>query len=207
MNKREKFLKEIADVINRNSLEAHFNDTPDYILAEVAVEAMENFAEASARRDNWHGFKEAESREVVRNEDCDNCPVRGICPEHKKPEAFDVPKEVRAMAEFFGKMFPGSKVENTGSKCRKGTHGINDGQRTKGKGATMGKSNCPGQSKPEKICGTCRYFNPEFPVNGKPAPVCLAIKEMKGGTEYTNPRGTQHYFRCSNGRYENGIGQ
>lgn len=88
MNKREKFLKEIAEVINRNSLEAHFNDTPDYILAEVAVEAMENFAEAHARRDNWHGFKEAD-----------------------KPEAFDVPKEVRAMAEFFGKMFPGSKVE------------------------------------------------------------------------------------------------
>lgn len=70
-----------------------------------AVEAMENFAEASARRDNWHGFKEADKPgEVVRNEDCDNCPVRGICPEHKKPEAFDVPKEVRAMAEFFGKM-------------------------------------------------------------------------------------------------------
>lgn len=106
MNKREKFLKEIAEVINRNSLEAHFNDTPDYILAKVAVEAMENFAEASARRDNWHGFKEADKPgEVVRNEDCDNCP------EHKKPEAFDVPKEVRAVAEFFGKMFPGSKVE------------------------------------------------------------------------------------------------
>lgn len=71
-----------------------------------------NCAEASARRDNWHGFKEADKPgEVVRNEDCDNCPVRGICPEHKKPEAFDVPKEVRAMAEFFGKMFPGSKVE------------------------------------------------------------------------------------------------
>lgn len=49
----------------------------------------------------------------------------------------------------------------------------------------MGKSNCPGQSKPEKICGTCRYFNPEFPVNGKPAPVCLAIKEMKGGERNT----------------------
>lgn len=123
MNKREKFLKEIAEVINRNSLEAHFNDTPDYILAKVAVEAMENFAEASARRDNWHGFKEADKPgEVVRNEDCGNCPVRGIfperwanqyrvAPEHKKPEAFDVPKEVQAMAEFFGKMFPGSKVE------------------------------------------------------------------------------------------------
>lgn len=112
MNKREKFLKEIAEVINRNSLEAHFNDTPDYILAKVAVEAMENFAEASARRDNWHGSKEADKPgEVVRNEDCDNCPVRGICPKHKKPEAFDVPKEVQVVAVFFGKMFPGSKVE------------------------------------------------------------------------------------------------
>lgn len=79
MNKREKFLKEIAEVINRNSLEAHFNDTPDHILAKVAVEAMENFAQASAQRDNWHGFKEADKPgEVVRNEDCDNCPVRGI---------------------------------------------------------------------------------------------------------------------------------
>lgn len=127
MNKREKFLKEIAEVINRNSLEAHFNDTPDYILAKVAVEAMENFAEASARRDNWHGFKEADKPgEVVRNEDCDNFPVRGICPEHKKLEAFDVPKEVQAVAEFFGKMFPGSEIQiqrvdlkkNPRNKCR-----------------------------------------------------------------------------------------
>lgn len=59
--------------------------------------------------------------------------------------------------------------------------------------------------KSEQSCGTCRYFNPEFPVKGKPAPVCLAIKTMKGGTEYTNPRGTQPHFRCSNGRYEIGI--
>lgn len=85
MNKRVKFLKEIAEVINRNSLEANFNDTPDFILAKVAVEAMENFAVASKLRDNWHGAK--------------------------KPEVFDVPKEVQAVAEFFGKMFPGSKLE------------------------------------------------------------------------------------------------
>ena len=43
----------------------------------------------------------------------------------------------------------------------------------------------PDNRRPEKICGTCRYFNPEFPVNGKPAPVCLAIKEMKGGERNT----------------------
>lgn len=111
MNKREKFLKEISEVINRNSMEAYFNDTPDYILAKVAFIAMENFAEASARRELARVQEADKPGEVVRNEDCDNCPVRGICPEHKKPEAFDVPKEVRAMAEFFGKMFPGSKVE------------------------------------------------------------------------------------------------
>ena len=35
----------------------------------------------------------------------------------------------------------------------------------------------PDNRRPEKICGTCRYFNPEFPVNGKPAPVCLAIRK------------------------------
>lgn len=34
MNKREKFLKEIAEVINRNSLEAHFNDTPGLHIGE-----------------------------------------------------------------------------------------------------------------------------------------------------------------------------
>lgn len=111
MNKREKFLKEISEVINRNSMEAYFNDTPDYILAKVAVVAMENFAEASARRELARVQEADKPGEVVRNEDCDNCPVRGIFPEHKKPEAFDVPKEVQAVAEFFGKMFPGYKVE------------------------------------------------------------------------------------------------
>ena len=65
----------------------------------------------------------------------------------------------------------------------------------------------PDNRRPEKTCGTCRYSNPEFPVNGKPAPVCPAIKGMKGGTEYGNPRGTQHHFRRPNGRYGNGIGQ
>jgi hypothetical protein len=60
----------------------------------------------------------------------------------------------------------------------------------------------PDNPQPEKRCETCRYFNPQFPVNGKPAPVCLAIKQTKGGNVITNPRGTLPRFRCSNGRYE-----
>lgn len=131
MINREQFINEIAEVVNRNSMEKAFNDTPDFILARIAVEAMEMFTRVSAHRDDYHGFRTA-----------------------------DYDRKYKAICES-----------------------------------------------EKKICGTCRYFNPEFPVNGKPAPVCLAIKTMKGGTEYTNPRGTQHYFRCSNGRYENGIGQ
>jgi hypothetical protein len=129
MINREQFINEIAEVVNRNSMEKAFNDTSDFILARIAVEAMEG--------------KEGDA-------------MKNKC---------------------------SSEIPNMPTEC------------------------APDNRRPEKICGTCRYFNPEFPVNGKPAPVCLAIKEMKGGTEYSNPRGTQHYFRCSNGRYENGIGQ
>lgn len=67
MNKVEKFLKEIAEVINRNSMEAHFYDTPDYILAKVAVVAMENFAEASVRREMARVQEADKTGEVVRN--------------------------------------------------------------------------------------------------------------------------------------------
>lgn len=126
MNKREKFVKEIAEVINRNSLEGNFNDTPDYILASVAVAAMEAFADASKVRDDWHGFKKADNRTEKPTEEkpsCKGCPLTSVCPavkmepqperkkEYKKPEAFDVPKKVQAMADFFGEMFPGTEVE------------------------------------------------------------------------------------------------
>lgn len=133
--KKEAFAKELAGLINRLSLESEFNDTPDYVLANVAVEAMEQFARNSARRDDYHEFRTADyekKRNAILNqkqghtkEDCANCPVAQFCPdnvlreyrnenprrEYKKPEAHDVPKEVQAMAEFFGDMFPGTTVE------------------------------------------------------------------------------------------------
>lgn len=51
----------------------------------------------------------------------------------------------------------------------------------------MGKSNCPGQSKPEKICGTCRYFNPEFPVNGETRPGMFGVEDDKRGNGIHQP--------------------
>ena len=110
MNKREKFVKEIAEVINRNSLEGNFNDTPDYILASVAVAAMEAFADASKVRDGWHGFRKAdndrkykaicESQKAKPVKTCKGCPLIDVCPAvqmEKQPER--------------GEMFPGTEVE------------------------------------------------------------------------------------------------
>lgn len=65
----------------------------------------------------------------------------------------------------------------------------------------------PDNRRPEKICGTCRYFNPEYPINGKPRPVCLALKETKDGHTYKITLGVEPHFHCSNGKYENEIGR
>lgn len=125
MINKEQFINEITEVVNRNSMEKAFNDTPDFILARIAVEAMEMFTRASAHRDDYHGFRTAdydrkykaicESEEKAKPVNtCKGCPLIDVCPAvqmEKQPEAFDVPKEVEAMAEFFGEMFPGTTVE------------------------------------------------------------------------------------------------
>lgn len=133
MNNREQFINEIAEVVNRNSMEKAFNDTPDFILACIAVEAMEMFTRASAHRDDFREFRTADDRKykaICESEKkakpvntCKGCPLIDVCPavkmekqpehkrEYKKPEAFDVPKDVEAMAAFFADMFPGSEIQ------------------------------------------------------------------------------------------------
>lgn len=133
MISRERFINEIAEVVNRNSMEKAFNDTPDYILARIAVEAMEMFTRASAHRDDFHEFRTAdydrkykaicESQKAKPVNTCKGCPLIDVCPavqmekqpehkrEYKKPEAHDVPKEVQAMTAFFADMFPDFKTQ------------------------------------------------------------------------------------------------
>lgn len=133
MINREKLIEEIAGVINRNSLEKALTIRRILFLAHVAVEAIEMFTRASAHRDDYHEFRTAdydrkykaicESQKAKPVKTCKGCPLIDVCPavqmekqperkrEYKKPEAFDIPKEVQAMAEFFGDMFPGTKVE------------------------------------------------------------------------------------------------
>lgn len=51
---RQKFVKEIARVVNFYSFE-NTSNTPDVILAEVAVAAMEAFHAATNNRETWYG--------------------------------------------------------------------------------------------------------------------------------------------------------
>jgi hypothetical protein len=125
MINREQFINEIAEVVNRNSMEKAFNDTPDFILARIAVEAMEMFTRASAHRDDFHEFRTADYdrkyKAICESEKkakpvntCKGCPLIDVCPAvkmEKQPEAFDVPKDVEAMAAFFADMFPGSEIQ------------------------------------------------------------------------------------------------
>lgn len=90
MINREQFINEIAEVVNRNSMEKAFNDTPDFVLARVAVEAMEMFTRASAHRDDFHEFRTADDRKykaICESEKkakpvntCKGCPLIDVCP-------------------------------------------------------------------------------------------------------------------------------
>ena len=88
---REQLINEIAEVVNRNSREKAFNDTPDFILARIAVEAMEMFTRASAHRDDYHGFRMADYdrkyKAICESEKkakpvntCKGCPLIDVCP-------------------------------------------------------------------------------------------------------------------------------
>lgn len=115
MNKEKSFAKELAELINRHNIDANF-ETADDILATVAIDALNAYAKAKHRQERRNN-PDADTC------DCPACQMRRALEakraarpepgkkEYRKPEAFDVPKEVQAMADFFGKMFPGSKVE------------------------------------------------------------------------------------------------
>ena len=54
------FKEDLIELINKHNIEAACNDTPDYVLASVAMEAMTSFASNSCDRDKFHGFTTAD---------------------------------------------------------------------------------------------------------------------------------------------------
>ena len=113
--KEKSFAKELAELINRHSIDAKF-ETSDDILATVAIDALNAYAKA----------KQTQERRNNPDADTCNCPActlrraleakRAARPEpgkkeYRKPEAFDVPKEVTDVLEFARTFFPGAKIE------------------------------------------------------------------------------------------------
>lgn len=88
---KKEFIKELAELINKHGLEKEMRDTPDYILAQVCVDAMAVFSEAIARRDKWHGFREADeksAKDAKRNypDDCNICKDRFKCADYMRTQ-------------------------------------------------------------------------------------------------------------------------
>lgn len=59
---KKDFKQERTELINKNSLEKEMRDTPDFILAQVRIDAVAVFSEAIARRDEWNEFRKADEK-------------------------------------------------------------------------------------------------------------------------------------------------
>ena len=81
---KKDFKQELTELINKHGLEKEMRDTPDFILAQVCIDAMAVFSEAIARRDEWHEFRKADeksSQDAKHNypDDCNICKDRFKC--------------------------------------------------------------------------------------------------------------------------------
>lgn len=81
---KKDFKQELTELINKHSLEKEMRDTPDFILAQVCIDAMAVFSDAIARRDEWHEFRKADeksSQDAKHNypDDCNICKDRFKC--------------------------------------------------------------------------------------------------------------------------------
>lgn len=91
---KKEFIKELTELINKHGLEKEMRDTPDYILAQVCVDAMAVFSEAIARRDEWHGFKKADEQkpDAKHNypKDCNICKDRFKCADYMNTQPISI---------------------------------------------------------------------------------------------------------------------
>lgn len=85
------FEKDLAKLINKHGLGSRLGDTPDYLLAHVAFQAMAEFGMAAKERDKWHGFRktdEKSAKDAKRNypDDCNICKDRFKCADYMETQ-------------------------------------------------------------------------------------------------------------------------
>lgn len=115
---KKEFAQELAELINRHGIDNDLN-TPDWVLANLLVSTL-----------NAQNELQVAAADGVRNDAPDDddvcnypaCTLRrameakgAACPkgkrEYRKPQAFDVPKEVAGVAELIAELFPGSEIQ------------------------------------------------------------------------------------------------
>lgn len=147
MNKN--FEKELIALINKHGMEKEFGDTPDFILAKVAIVSMMNFSAATQERDKWHGFKRADeprhkNRKTNIPDVCKICIDRFRCSEFFKRYSdeiqlkplkaindeteTEIPSYVKEVAEKLGEAL-GATVEIIASNIRSRKEGSKRKQR------------------------------------------------------------------------------
>ena len=119
MNKEKSFAKELAELINRHSIDAKF-ETADDILATVAIDALNAYAKA----------KQTQERRNNPDADTCDCPIcqlrramekaeksrpqpGGVVRENAAPEKVinkRLPKEVADITDAIRVMFPGAEI-------------------------------------------------------------------------------------------------
>lgn len=62
---KKDFKQELTELINKHGLEKEMRDTPDFILAQVCIDAMAVFSEAIARRDEWARIQKGRRKEFA----------------------------------------------------------------------------------------------------------------------------------------------
>ena len=53
-NKWDSFESDLAEILNRHSMEELLGDTPDYIASEIIVGFMKTLGEGIRKRDKWY---------------------------------------------------------------------------------------------------------------------------------------------------------
>lgn len=98
MNKEKSFAKELAELINRHSIDAKF-ETADDILATVAIDALNAYAKAK------------QTQERRNNPDADTCDCPACLFRRAMEKAAQVTKDAQTNTPIRNKKFPNGIVE------------------------------------------------------------------------------------------------
>ncbi len=56
MSSEHEFRVALTKLISKHGMESYYGNTPDHVLANIAMEALSSFHSATIARDGWYGL-------------------------------------------------------------------------------------------------------------------------------------------------------